>query len=98
MEIKIEERINLVEQHLKEIQKDISNISSALVGNKENGNKGFVHKIEDLTHEMIEVKAEIYNLKNDVSKKDLYISKLEYILAFIVGVIITAAITLIFKK
>lgn len=98
MEIKIDERIHLVEQHLKEIQKDISNISTALVGNKENGNKGFVHKIEDLTHEMLEVKSEMSKLKLDVSKKDIYIAKLEYGLWFVVGVIVTAVVTLIIKK
>lgn len=97
-ELKTEDRIYLVEQHLKEIQKDISNISSALVGNKENGNRGFIHEIKDIKDEVVEIQKELNKLQKEFIKKDLYISKLEYVICFVIGVIITAAITALFKK
>jgi chromosome segregation ATPase len=90
-------RIYLVEQHLKEIQKDIANISSALVGNKENGNRGFIHDVSDLTQEVTELKSDMSELKLEVSKKDLYISKLEYGLFFVIGIVVTVIVNSIIK-
>lgn len=92
-----DKRLYLVEQHLKEIQKDISNISSALVGNKENGNRGFIHELKDLKQDVINITTELSEIKLDLSKKDLYISKLEYFGTFVIGAFIASIVTLIVK-
>lgn len=92
-----DKRIYLVEQHLKEIQKDIANISTALIGNKENGNRGFIHELKELRHDVTELNIKVNDMTTEITKKDLYISKLEYGLYFIIGAVITIIIKQIIK-
>lgn len=82
-----DKRLYLVEQHLKEIQKDIANISSALIGNKENGNRGLIHEIKDLKNEVTEINKELEKLKENNIKKDIYINQLKYVISIISGII-----------
>jgi hypothetical protein len=78
-------KLDRMEQHIKEIQKDIANILNALIGNSVNGNTGITSEIRDikeeqkLLHEKIEL-LETNKIKNDT---------LLWIMQWVLGVIST---------
>jgi seryl-tRNA synthetase len=91
-------RIYLVEQHLKEIQKDISNISTALIGNKENGNRGFIHELKDVKQEVTELKIKLNDVEDQLIEKKIYINQLKYVVSIAIGVIVTIIVTSLIKS
>ena len=64
-------RFDRVEQHIKEMQKDLTNILSALVGNQANGNKGFVHSFDDFNKRLDEQDAKIELLQKTKIEHDV---------------------------
>lgn len=91
-------RFDKMEQHIKEIQQDIANVLSALVGNDANGNKGFVHEIIEIKEKQTEFSLKLRDLELELVKKESVVSILKWILGVATGIGVPLIIYLITKK
>lgn len=98
MTIEEKNRFDRMEQHIDRIQKDISNILNALVGNEINGNKGLIHKVHFLEEEQEKQYLEIVKLKDQNIKNETLISTLKWVLGGIIGSILAYVIITIISK
>lgn len=97
MNIEEKGRFDKMEQHIKEIQHDIANVLSALVGNDANGNKGFVHEISEIKEKQAEFSLKLRDLELELIKKESVVSILKWILGVATGIGIPLIIYLITK-
>ena len=91
-------RFERMEENIKSIQKDVSNILNALIGNNINGNKGLIHKVEILEKEQITLKGEISDLKEENIKNESLIHILKWVSGSIVGSILAYVVIQIITK
>ncbi len=93
MNVEEKERFIIMEQSVQKIEKDISAIKSAIIGNELSGDRGLVGKMETLENELVSVKKEIKTLSEERIKNLVYIRQLSFILGAVIITIIGAIIT-----
>ncbi len=79
-------KFDRMESHIKEIQKDIANILSALVGNVANGNNGLIHEMQELKQKQSSLELAMTKYKEDSIRKDGVINILKWILAVVTSI------------
>lgn len=98
MNVEEKNKFDRMEQHIKEIQKDISNILSALVGNVANGNNGLIHEMQNLKEKQTSFELMLNKFKEDSIRKDGVINVLKWILAVVTSISIPVISYFIINK
>lgn len=80
MNVEEKNKFDRMEQHIKEIQKDISNILSALVGNVANGNNGLIHEMQNMKEKQGEFERELISIRQELIKSNSINNILKWIL------------------
>jgi len=97
MTIEEKAKFEKMESSVDAIQRDVSTIKSALLGNDLSGDKGLVGQITALKAEHEILKAELKSISEDRVKNTVYVKIITWLLA-VVGVGIVGLIFNYFKK